>query len=1571
MPSTTEQGSVKVRRVLRVIRRIILGTLLGVVLLFLLIVALIQFPAIQNYIKNKVVNALSEKLNTTVRLGYIRINFGGSLVLEDFYLEDRQHDTIINAGKLKVSLNPTGLLRNRLIISNVSLSGTKFNYLVFDSTGKTNLDFIIHSFAGEDKEKTEDKEPMEILIKEVNVATTSVTYSNLADSMLFKLQLGRLNVDISKSDLDSMKFGINRILLENTRVDLISYSLFTKVENEVKTTTAKDTASSPLSLSLGQLRLKNVTFNQYDFFTASGGTYQLGDASIVPQIIDLESQTIDIASIIIKNGKVYFKNAVQTGNVGEAKPAEPKVKEEAWKISVDKGNLQFDKLQLVNIVPPAQGPMNYLSDILLTRVILNFSGALGEDFWQGNINNLEFVDNRTSIKVRLSVNAGSRGNSIRLSPFTIQIGSSHVAGRLEGNFSGNPAGMLPDVNASIVSSKFVVNDLAPYLPPDMTSALGRLPSQLLLTANLESKQQKLKGNGELKTSEGNVVFKGEMQNAGNQPAYEVNVKLVNINAGYFAQNQELGNLSAEVNANGTGFNPDSMNTDFDLVINSIGFKGNIYNKLEVLGNINNGFLNTRVSSPNKIASLTTRIKGRLSEEPEFSINSHIINLDLKAMGLIEDTISLSGIIAAHYAGGKGFMEASTDTLQMVVRTPRDEIKTDSKLKYFASRDSVDARVESNFGDIAYKGNVPLQEIATVMKKYFSQYFSKEIQDSVAGSKGYFKMVANIKDLSVLKDLMAINIAIPQKATLNAELKENRFTSNVDFEKIIYNELEVDNLSLKAAGKDSSFQVDFKTAALHNNVHTLKDIVLESNLHQGLLETRLAFSNAASQKWFDIGFAMEPQNPAKNIVINPPLLLNHSKWDVDPGNKTYFENKNIVFKDVKLTNGEKLISLLSDAQRPEKLAVSFKNLELALLSELMEGDTSYIKGKIDGELMATALFAEPLPVFSARLDISNIIVEQRPLGSLNVNASNTNDKNVADLDVKFGRENMLFTLNGIYGLKPEIPMDLTLNTRNLELASVQPLLKDVISEASGAINASVRARGNFSNPVVNGELGFNKVDAFIEAVQSRFAIDQQTILFKGDRVDFNKFTIKDDDGSSLSINGIVALADLKNLSYDLTINSEDFLAYQGPADNLPGQENKVSLTSDIQIKGQNNTPVVRATVNIDEGSKFFYKITKQASTLTEEGVVEFIGYEQESQEEETENVSIMENLSLTTNLTVDDNTVVTIITDPVRNLGLNMEAGGKFSLTQRPYQSPQLTGRLDISGGDYTISLSGIKRRFQIADSSYIEWYGNISEPEMNLRAFYEVRTTPPSEISGTSENSITLPFLVYMNISGSMADPAFSFKLSLPREYEGINNGTVAAKLQEINSNESELNQKAMTLLLFGSFGFDNLEGIITSGQSGRNVIISNALNQFAAQKLKFVDLHFDLESYDNYGGTTTDNLRTEMEIAASKKLADERLNVELGATVVLQADEQEQQKSFADKISPEFNIEYLLNKPRTLSVRAFRQSEYRGLVEGKVISTGAGLLFQKDFNKLSELFGKKPDEAEAVAENQNPGDEK
>jgi autotransporter translocation and assembly factor TamB len=1567
----------KTKRIWKRIFKILLGTVLAMLLLFLLVIGLIQFPGIQNYIKNKVVTSLSKKLHSRVELGYIRINFGGKLVLEDVFVADRQNDTVVYAGKIKVGFNPAGLLHRKLLFTNVSLSDVKFNYQVLDNSGKSNLDFIIHAFAGDEKdEKTPSGEPWNIKLNSVDVDNTAFLFDNLADSMRFKIRIGTLHVGLQDSRIDSMRFNVDKIDLADTRASLLTYALAKKEvspSGTADTMVNQDTAKSIL-FTLKSLNLKNVSFQQNDSLSGAMGNYFISEAQVIPSTIDLSKQIISLRKLVLSHGNILYKQGRADSAESAANAADETVKSgTAWKVSLDDGNISLDKLQLVGLMPDT-GAVKYLSNISLANIRMNFNASTGENnSWSADIKTLKLEDERTSRLISVTADAASDGSVIRANSFRVQLGSTFMAGNARINIAAANPEQVPEMDGSIVSSRIRMTDLVPYLPSSLLTNLNRVPSEMFLSATVNSRNQIISGHGELRTSEGNVSFQGELNQANPKiPAYTVNVGLNDLNAGFFAQNQQLGQLTASINAQGSGFSPDSMKTAFALDIPNVNYSGFTYHNTSLNGNINFGKVNFTLITREPVASLTAKVDGTLGNNMAFHINSRISNLDLHATGLMKDTLAFSALIDAHYNGKDSLhMNATTDTLLVTIRTPRDEIKTNSRIKYYVSGDTVETTVASNFGDISYKGNLPLQNVSDALKNYFARYFEKNFTDSLSLRDKYFDMSMNIKDLSILHDLMAVNVSIPEKASIKASLKNNRLTANVDFKKILYNDMTIDGLTLDASSRDSAFQIAFNTKAFHTQSQSVKDIDLKSELRQGNLDTRLSLADVKSKKWFNIGFTMQPQNPELNMVLQEPLMLDYREWAVDKNNLTFIRNNNVVFNDLKLTQGNRLISLLSDAKRPEKLAVSFRNLGLGLISEIMEGDSAFMKGNINGDVMITNLMAKPLPTFDVKIKVDSIDLQGQKLGDLNVMADNLENNDIAGLNISLGKENMLFNLKGSYGLKPEIPMDLNLTTNNFNLPAIEPLITDFLTGTSGALNASVNLKGTFADPQVTGSISFDKVSAYVVSAQTRFGLDQQKIVFRGNQVVFNKFTVKDVDGHTLSIHGNIGLADMKNLRYDMRIQSDKFLAYKGNPGNLPGQDNKVVVTSDINVTGENSVPVVRATIRIDEGSRFFYKITKQASTLTEDGVIEFIGPKLQAKEVASQPTSIMENLSLTANITLAENTNVTLITDPLRNLGLNMKAGGKFTMAQRPFQSPELTGRLDISGGSYAISFSGIKRKFEIADSSYIVWYGDLTQPELNLRAYYQVRTSPDELLGQSSTDaSSTLPFMVYMYISGSLAEPSFNFKLSLPREYEGVNNGLVAAKLEEINSNESELNQKAMTLLLFGSFGFNNLTGVLTSGQGGRNAIISNALNQIASQKLKFVDLHFDLESYDNYGSETNDNLRTEMEIAATRKFLDNRLGVQLGTTVVLQADESEQQKSLAERFSPEFNVDYKLNKPRTLSIETFRKSEYRGLMEGKVINTGIGVVYQKNFNKFSDLFGKKPDELKPVAEKETNGDE-
>src|SRR5262245_18893558 len=105
------------------IARITVKTVLFIILFFIIIVLLILTPPVQNFIRGKAVNWLEKKLDTKLDVGRIYIGLPKNIILENVYVEDRQKDTLLSGGKIKVNLNILKLIFNNDInFENIELS---------------------------------------------------------------------------------------------------------------------------------------------------------------------------------------------------------------------------------------------------------------------------------------------------------------------------------------------------------------------------------------------------------------------------------------------------------------------------------------------------------------------------------------------------------------------------------------------------------------------------------------------------------------------------------------------------------------------------------------------------------------------------------------------------------------------------------------------------------------------------------------------------------------------------------------------------------------------------------------------------------------------------------------------------------------------------------------------------------------------------------------------------------------------------------------------------------------------------------------------------------------------------------------------------------------------------------------------------------------------------------------------------------------------------------------------------------------------------------------------------------
>jgi translocation and assembly module TamB len=329
--------------------------------------------------------------------------------------------------------------------------------------------------------------------------------------------------------------------------------------------------------------------------------------------------------------------------------------------------------------------------------------------------------------------------------------------------------------------------------------------------------------------------------------------------------------------------------------------------------------------------------------------------------------------------------------------------------------------------------------------------------------------------------------------------------------------------------------------------------------------------------------------------------------------------------------------------------------------------------------------------------------------------------------------------------------------------------------------------------------------------------------------------------------------------------------------------------------------------------------------------------------------------------VNKDSKLRILIDPVSGDSLVIQGEATLSFTMDPSGKLTLTGRYEILEGSYRLSFGDfIKRDFAIAKGSSLTWLGSPTEANVDITAIYTVRAAVldliQDQLSGISQEERNkykqvLPIQVYLMMKGKLLTPEIHFKLDLPPDKRGVLNGTVYAKLNELNDQESELNKQVFALLVLGRFISGNplasvggTEGLSDFARSSASQILSEQLNRLSEQYITGVSLNVGLQSYQDYSTGNAEG-RTQLQLALSKQLFDERVTVQVGGSVDLEG--RRSQENSLNNFAGDLKVLYKLTEDGRWQLQVFRQNSYEGAIDGDITKTGVGVVFTIDFDKL------------------------
>ncbi len=135
----------------KIIKKILQITALLLILMFAMPAAaflLLQNTKIQTGVVNKVMQIVSQNLQTRFTIGKIDISFLYRVRLKDVYLEDLSGDTLLYAGSITVGIRQVNPFQREVSIGSIDLDRA-FIRLAIDSSKNLNLQYFIDKLRGD------------------------------------------------------------------------------------------------------------------------------------------------------------------------------------------------------------------------------------------------------------------------------------------------------------------------------------------------------------------------------------------------------------------------------------------------------------------------------------------------------------------------------------------------------------------------------------------------------------------------------------------------------------------------------------------------------------------------------------------------------------------------------------------------------------------------------------------------------------------------------------------------------------------------------------------------------------------------------------------------------------------------------------------------------------------------------------------------------------------------------------------------------------------------------------------------------------------------------------------------------------------------------------------------------------------------------------------------------------------------------------------------------------------------------------------------------------------------------
>lgn len=1472
----------------RILRNILLYGIEAIIIFNLIAILALNIPFVQSRAGSFASGVISDLLKTEVSIGKVDLGMLNQVIISDIEIKDQQKKTLLTVRKLAGKVDFFMLKKNQIAFNTIQLLHFKANMNQPKEGQPTNFQFIIDALSSKEKSESQTN----VRINSLIIRDGEIVFDKLYKPKRESLDLNHLHVQ----DLNA-HVSLKSILKDSIRV-----------------------------------RLRQLSFRE-----ASG--------------LNLQNMTMTVMGsqkdVLITQ---FFVNLPHTN-----------IQADTLKASF---NLNDPNI-LTNL--QSQGKMSIAP---LTLSDLSFVVPKLKDFKDPIYADLDVAQQGYDIQLnRLGLHTAEKDLQVQA------LANVHL-----------PADSTQRINAWAKIKQFEVQSSAVNMVFNNLH-LGQTPAILSRVGNIHFE-------GDIQTDGNNVGAQGSWQTgigkletnvslgAGNSIKGQVNTKRLNL--GELLANNQLGDVIFDLEIDGHIQNGKPSGKVLGDVTS---FWYNNYNIKDIhldafvtpdeaKGTINVGDENLKITLDGS-ASISQHL---------YDIEAQLDNLRPSVLGFMKDQDRIySGSIKAELQG------TNVDNLVGNIDINRFSVQDSSsvyelnRLKMNAVANDDGQRRMSLYSDFM-TAEIQGKYLYTTLPRSFINVLERYIpslvgyQKSNEAPQNHFTFNVKLNDATPLKQILNLPIEIQEPVSLVGFFNDPQDKLDIDMiaGSFDYSGSHYEQARVRCQNNEKSFLADVNVNKF--NKASVISLGVHAQAQDDRVSTAITWDNNKDVGKFrgqlnaNANFDKVPGLPMHiNINVQPSdVTLNDTLWNIRPA-QIDIQGKRYAINNLNIENGDRHLHVngVVSENPTDSLIADLKEINVEYVLDAVNFHAVQFSGYASGRAYASNLLHEMQA--DTHLFVRDFRFMDGLMGNMNVYGRWENEPKAIYVNghiAEFGASdtpadstqvwkswNGLGDYVGRTHVEGQISpahntIDLDIDAQNTSVAFLKGFVGTVFDNISGRATGWCHIGNTLKNVDITAGIKA-ELNARVRSLNTTYKIQADSVSFLTNHMMFRGTTITDRDGRKAQARGDVEHYYLHNLKYDFRINTDNLLCYET---HDFGEGTPFFATAyaggNISIIGQSGLLRINADVTANEGTTFVYDATVPEEVSNTQFITfvdktpriaqELVMQDDQNKVEKTIDKEESD-LYIDMNVDMTPGATVRVLMDQISGDFISASGTGNLKASYYNKGSFKMFGLYNINKGLYRMSMQEVIRKdFNLQDGGVVNFNGDPFSAQLDVKAAYTVNSASLRDLSPTATFAQKTSTRVncVMNIEGSLLKPSVTFDLDLPTVSEEDK-----SMVKSLVATEEQMNLQIIYLLGVGRFyGGDYAQNSGNQTNQAMNSILTSTLSgQFNQMLSKAIDSNnWNLGANINPGQNGMNDMEFQTMLQGS--LFNNRLliNGNFGY---------KENAMMNTNFVGDFDVQWMLNKARTISLKAYNETNDRYFTRNTLNTQGLGIQVRREFERWSDLF--------------------